>query len=252
MGTKLTKSKKKDTFSTGEISPTDNEKSMPELIYFNGPGRANLARLALTLGGVEFKDTRYEFSEWPAIKSDKTSVPAQLFGQMPVIDHDGYIVGQSLACAVYAAELGIWREEGFLGKDIAEQSKNRATEMMVILTNEDLKAVMYKCLFGTDESKKAGLEDLPTAVPPMLAALERALERKSTDGPFFFSTAGPSLADLAVFDNVTSPFPGLRALGIDITTDYPKLQALVEAVGETPSIKAFVEEQVERLKQAQK
>jgi len=247
MGTKLAKSKN----SKDAKSPTDNG-SIPELTYFNGPGRANLTRLAFSAGGVQYKDTRYEFSEWPAIKTDKTSVPGQLFGSMPVIEHDGHLVGQSLACAVYAAELGIWREKDFLGKDLAEQSKNKATEMMVILTNEDLKVCMYKCLFGDDESKKAGREALPGSVAPLLAALERALERKTSPGPFFFSSAGPSLADLAVFDNVKSPFPGLQMLGIDISTDYPKLQALVDAVGEAPLVKAFVEEQAERMKQGQK
>ena len=68
--------------------------------------------------------------------------------------------------------------------------------------------------------------------------LERLLEAKTTAGPFFFSQCGPSLADLAVFDNVESPFPGLKKLGQDLSA-YPKILALAKAVGEDAQISAF-------------
>ena len=50
----------------------------------------------------------------------------------------------------------------------------------------------------------------------------------------------PSLADLAVFDNVASPFPGLRALGIEPAGDYPKVAACADAVGADARVAAFV------------
>eukprot|EP00040_Diaphanoeca_grandis_P020326 m.108116 g.108116 ORF g.108116 m.108116 type:complete len:222 (+) comp27848_c0_seq1:117-782(+) len=208
---------------------------IPELVYFNGPGRANLTRLAFHVGGVEFKDTR--IANWPEVKADPTSVPAQLFGCMPAIKHGEHLVGESLATALYAAELGLW-SKGVLGESAAEIAKNRATEMMVAATNESLRQVMYACLFGSDESKAAGLAALPGKATPILAALERALDRKKTAGPYFFSQKGPSLADLAVFDNVNSTFPGLTKLGVGIA-EYPKLTALVAAVAENEAIKAY-------------
>jgi hypothetical protein len=61
---------------------------------------------------------------------------------------------------------------------------------------------MYKCIFGDDAAKSAGLAALPAAATKNLAALERILERKTCDGPFFSNTDGPSLADLACFDNI--------------------------------------------------
>lgn len=208
----------------------------PELMYFNGPGRANLTRLAFAAGGVQFVDTRVE--NWPDVKADPSSTPAQLFGQMPCVKHGGLLVGQSLATATYAAELGIWAE-GRLGGDSVTVAKNRAVEVMVATTNEALRGLMYKCLFGDDASKAAGASALPAAAAPILQALERVLERKTTKGPFFFSQAGPSLADLAVYDNITSPFPGLRALGVDLTP-YPLLAGVVSAVDADPRIRIFV------------
>lgn len=210
---------------------------IPELIYFDGPGRANLTRLILAAGGVQFKDTRHSFSTWPEVKGDPTSAPAQLFGSMPVIKHGDFLLAQSTATATYAAELGIW-QQGVLG-DGADARRNRATEAMMLATNEDLRATMYKCLFGDDASKAAGKAALPAAAGKILAGVERALGRKTAPGPFFFSQGGPSAADLAVFDNVTSPFPGLRALGVDLGA-YPRINALVDAVGKSERIKAHL------------
>merc|ERR1712195_119689 len=175
--------------------------SQPELIYFGGPGRAELTRRAFKVGEVAFTDTRHEMADWPAIKADPTSIPAQCFGSMPCIHHDDLILAQSQACAVYAAELGAYA---------------------------DLQSALYACLFGSDESKAAGMEALPNKTAPLLAGLERMLSR--SEGVLFFSQSKPSLGDLAVYDAIKSPFPGLEALGQD-TSSYEKITALVAEVG---------------------
>jgi len=68
---------------------------------------------------------------------------------------------------------------------------------------------MYKCLFGSEESKKAGLEALPGKIVRFLAALERNVPESG----WVNGRSLPSLADLCLYDVVTSPFPGLKALG---------------------------------------
>ena len=203
-----------------------------EVIYFDGPGRANLTRLALVAGDVSFKDTRV--ADWPAMKADPSSVPGQLFGSLPCLKHGSLILAQSIALAVYAADLGLYNKAGD-----SVDAATRAVDVMVVTTNEELKQLMYKCLFGDDESKAAGKKALPEPAALKLGALERALERKTSDGPFFSSTLG--LADLAVFDSINSPFPGLRALEVDLTP-YPKLVACADAVGQNEKIKAFVDQ----------
>jgi glutathione S-transferase len=202
---------------------------VPELSYFDGPGRANLTRLAFVTGGTKFVDNRV--TNWPEVKGNPSSVPAQLFGSMPVMKHDNLLIAQSAATALYAADLG-----GLLGTSAAD----RAVCTMMVATNEDLRVAMYKCLFGSDESKAAGREALPAAAGKFLAAIERALDRKGSEGPYFLGGDAPSLADLAVFDNVCSPFPGLRALGIDLAA-FPRVVACADAVGATARVKAFVD-----------
>merc|ERR1712107_384974 len=107
------------------------------------------------------------------------------------------------------------------GETMEESSANKARELMVLGAYAYVGAAMLKCLFGDDESKAKGKEALPAAADGVLAGLERILERKSCDGAYFFSTKGPTLSDLAVYDMVTSPFPGLQALEYD----YKKFQS---------------------------
>jgi hypothetical protein len=40
-----------------------------EVIHFNSPGRAEVIRIKLRNGGIDFKDTRISEPEWPTIKS---------------------------------------------------------------------------------------------------------------------------------------------------------------------------------------
>ena len=42
-----------------------------KLTYFNGRGRAEVARLCLAAAGVKFTDNRIEQSDWPAYKPSK-------------------------------------------------------------------------------------------------------------------------------------------------------------------------------------
>jgi len=192
-----------------------------ELIYFNGPGRGELTRLALHAGGVPFKDTRIPMGpEWQTLKADPNSAPAKCFGSMPVISHHKHKVAQSVATAQYAADLGI-------NKLKPPTPQQRALDMMVLGAHADLQAAMYTCLFGSDESKAKGREGLGGKVAPLLAGLERMYKGA---GPFLYAaeSEGPTLADLAILNAVTSPFPGLVALGVDMSA-YPKLNKCVAA-----------------------
>merc|ERR1712224_461608 len=133
---------------------------------------------------------------------------------MPVIVHGEHMVAQSIATAQYAADLGINKEK-------PPNAYQRALDTMVLGAHADLQAAMYKCLFGAPESKEAAKAELPEKVKPNLEGLERILSR--TEGtPFIYSSEadGPTLGDLAVYNIVLSPFPGLKALEVDLEP-YP-------------------------------
>merc|ERR1712226_1446660 len=97
---------------------------------------------------------------------------------------------------------------------------------------------MYKCMFGDDDSKAKGKAALAGSIKPILEGLERVLERKKSGGAFFFSTSCPTLADLAVYNMVESPFPGLKKFGVDVTP-HPKVCAVIEAVRADLKVSAY-------------
>merc|ERR1711881_738768 len=101
---------------------------------------------------------------------------------MPCIKHGDLLLAQSQATALYAAELGI-HANGVLGDNAPV---NRAMDSMVMGAHADLQAAMYKCLFGNDESKAKGKEELQGKVNTLMGGLERMLDRKTTAGPYFF------------------------------------------------------------------
>lgn len=68
-----------------------------ELIYFDGAGRAETARLMLHLAGVEFEDKRFGFAEWPNIKA---STP---LGAVPVLKVDEVEYCQSVVSLLVAS-----------------------------------------------------------------------------------------------------------------------------------------------------
>ena len=55
--------------------------SGPEVVYFDGLGRAEAIRLALHIGGVPFKDTRVAVADWPALR-DSGRLPLK---QLPLL-----------------------------------------------------------------------------------------------------------------------------------------------------------------------
>ena len=79
------------------------------LYYFDIPGgRGQPARLAFELGGIEFEDVRFPFSEWP---SHRGSAP---FHACPFLEVDGRAIAQSNAITRYAGKrAGLYPEDPF-------------------------------------------------------------------------------------------------------------------------------------------
>ena len=135
--------------------------TQPELIYFGAPGRASLTRLAFAAGGIEYKDTRVSGpDELKELKANTESLPATLSGSLPVLEHNGLKLAQSLALAQYASDLGLTSR---LGTDPAEIARNRATDLFVAQTHEDMKSGLYGVYFSDAETKEAKSKALPAS-----------------------------------------------------------------------------------------
>ena len=60
-----------------------------KLYYFNGRGRAEVARLIFAAAGQKYVDIRWEHNEWPLHKGEMP------LGQMPVLELDNVKLPQS-------------------------------------------------------------------------------------------------------------------------------------------------------------
>jgi len=100
---------------------------------------------------------------------------------------------------------------------------------------------MYKCLFGTEESIAAGINSLPGWAAVFLAQLEKLVPESG----FVLGKSTPTCADIAIYDIITSPFPGLIALKVDVTP-FKKLNAIRKLVSEIAGIKAYNELQAKK------
>ena len=150
---------------------------------------------------------------------------------MPLLEHHyahkkKLILAQSLAIASYCSELALG------AKDFTSQE--RATDQMFLNTHCDIQEAMYKCLFGTEEGKAKGVKDLPKIAKKYLTQLETMVPESG----FVLGKETPTCADIALYDNITSSYPGLIALKIDVTP-YKKINAIVKLVGEVEGIKAY-------------
>ena len=76
-----------------------------EIIYFDGPGRAEAIRVMLHVAGIEFKDTRIAGKDWPEYK------PETPLGSMPILKVDDTEYVQSLVSFILKKEK---RERGLL------------------------------------------------------------------------------------------------------------------------------------------
>jgi UDP-N-acetylglucosamine/UDP-N-acetylgalactosamine diphosphorylase len=198
-----------------------------ELWYFDGPGRGELTRLALANNGVEYKDVRVAISEFGPIKADPESPPGRCFGSMPVLKVGEKLVAQSQATAQLASALGV---------AVVSTPATRAADMMLAGAHADVQTDMYAGLFGDDASKLAGMEAWPEKAAKHFGIIERLAPAEG----FFNGLAKPTLADLAVFDLVTSPFPGLAGDHKIDLAPYPKIRALVERVCESAFLSEYL------------
>uniref|UniRef100_A0A1I7RQK3 glutathione transferase n=1 Tax=Bursaphelenchus xylophilus TaxID=6326 RepID=A0A1I7RQK3_BURXY len=73
-----------------------------ELIYFTAAGRAEPIRLILHYGGIPFKDTRLDSTEWQNWKADSKKIP---FGMIPVLHIDGKPLCESHTITRYVAKI---------------------------------------------------------------------------------------------------------------------------------------------------
>jgi len=192
-----------------------------KLTYFNSRGRAELCRLILAQAGEKYEDVRIEHADWPELKK---TVP---LGQLPLLEVDGKVIGQSITMARYLA-----KRFNLAGKD----DWAAAQADMVVDTVNDIGNKLIAYMFEKDENKKKELGKVmkEETMPQAIAILEKLLV--SAGGKHF---AGGSLtwADIAVAAFLSA----VQARMGEVLVGAPALAALVTKTMNLPNIKKWIE-----------
>uniref|UniRef100_A0A0K8TUF1 glutathione transferase n=1 Tax=Epiphyas postvittana TaxID=65032 RepID=A0A0K8TUF1_EPIPO len=191
-----------------------------EFTYFFTKGLGEQCRLLLAYGGVEFKDIRLQYEDWPAYKS-KTP-----FGQAPILNIDGKIYAQSLAISRY-----LGRKYGLAGDDIEEAFE---IDQNVEFLN-DLRLHGYQVILQpTDELKDQKHAEKEKVYPDILKQLDKIIRannghiaaKKLTWGDFVFAGQYDMLKWM------------MRNPGLD--QQYPSFKKLYDTVLALPQVQKYL------------
>lgn len=198
-----------------------------KLQYFDGQGRAEVARLLFSAAGVAFEDERLSGETWQAAK------PNMPYGQLPVLTVDKLQYNQSGAIFRYLA-----REFGLYGKNNCDNT----TCDITLETVNDIYTEMIKIMFEKDEAKKAELVKKlkDESMPKFLKFMTKKLK---DNGGKFLVGSGLTVADISLFDfldrlttSPSSPIPSDEAV-----KDFPELKSFIDRVGSMPNIKKWLD-----------
>jgi len=202
---------------------------MPKLVlyYFNFPfWRAEVCRLALHLGEVEFEDKRVDF------KFIKECGKAPL-GQAPFLEVDGKVICQTGAIARYCGKLG-----GFYPKD-DDFAAAKIDE--IIDTATDITNLIGPTMRMGDAEKLEARKALASDKLPMyFSALEAMMKENGSTG--FFVGDKMTIADIAMW-RLMGWFKGgaLDGISTDILDKYPLLTKSFNDTESHPKIKAWMD-----------
>lgn len=200
-----------------------------QLTYFDGPGRAEPLRIALTIANIPFEDHRIKFPEFAALR-EQGAFP---LGSVPVLSVDGRPMTQTSAMLRYVARLG--------QTDLYPSDPHAAfvVDSALDTFNDTLSHALTPSLFERDPAKKLEMRAALVAGPLALAC--RYVEGLIAAGPGPFVT-GPTLtiADLVLGEAVAQYRSGkLDGITADTLAPYPKLAALGDAYAAHPAIVAY-------------
>lgn len=191
-----------------------------ELVYFDGPGRAEAARICLFMAKKDFKDTRFGFKDWPSIK------PTTPLGSVPILKVDGVDHVQSVAMTRYAGRLAGWYPEDPLEAFVCDEIMDTFNELAS-------KAPRSK---DPDEMKKLREEFQAGTMTQYATFIEAAIQRNGGVGV----AKKPSVADIILKGQVDSIKSGnFDHIDPSFYDKYPGIMATYKMIDENEQIKAY-------------
>ncbi len=197
-----------------------------KLIYPNIPfWRAEISRLALFFGGIEFEDFRPSREEITKMKSNGT-LP---FGQLPVLQVDGITIAQTGAIARFCGKLsGLYPSDNLFDAAKVDEVIDLATD----ITNQIRPSIREKDSKLRFKMRKELSESI---LPRWLGFLEKILDDNGDTG--FFVGGSITIADLAAW-RLCGWISGGIIEGIpkNILTTFPRLNTHQKKINALPKI----------------
>lgn len=199
-----------------------------KLSYFDfHGGRGEAARIALSIGGIEFEDDRIARGKWAELK------PQMPLGQLPVLEVDGKRVTQSNAINRYVGKLaGLYPEDPWQAL-LADEACNVVESLFTVF----IKSYGIK---DAEEMKRVRTEIVEGPLPLYLSALAKMLADR---GGEWFADNRFTIADLKVREATRYLSVGvLDHVPADIVTRLqPTLAEHRQRVLDHPGVRAYYE-----------
>ena len=205
-----------------------------KFIYTNMPfWRAEVGRITLFIGDVEFEDLRIDREEFLRAKEsgkldDGTVMP---FHQMPVLEVDGTSIAQTGSIARFCGKLsGLYPVNDHLKAAKIDQFIDFATDLntMVSSTNQ---------INDKDQKITARIELAKGPIKRKLGMLERCITERSD----WIVPASISIADIAIW-RVLGWFTSglLDGMPKNLLADFPKTRRVCLAVDQHPKVQEWI------------
>ncbi|KAJ3663471.1 hypothetical protein Zmor_007730 [Zophobas morio] len=190
--------------------------------YFDTRGVAEAARFLFKYGNIDFEEIRIKKEDWPPIKNNYP------FGHLPVLEHNGKIIGQSISICRYLGKV-----VNLAGNDDWENLEIDA----IVDTINDMRLKGTLPQTEQDPEKRQKLKDitLKETVPYYFSRLDAIVKKNNG----YLALGRLTWADLYLISFSTN-FD--QFVGGDTYEKYPNLQALRKKVEALPAIKKWIEE----------
>jgi prostaglandin-H2 D-isomerase / glutathione transferase len=205
-------------------------------IYVDAPfWRAEIGRIALHIGGVEFDDARIGRKEFLRAKDtgkldDGTIIP---FRQIPCLNVDGQSINQTGGISRFCGkQSGLYPKENAIEAALIDQVIDMATDINVLLSPSGSE---------TDEDRKKSMrEDLAQgAMARKISFLEELLENGEGD---WFVGKQITIADIAIWRLLGWLSSGMvDYIPVSLLADFPNLKRVCSNVGNHPKVKEWIE-----------